>query len=297
VSAGIDNRRRILAGQPGTERRITVNGNATAVFETGSGPPLVLLHGGIESGGPYWAPVVAPLTDHFRIVIPDAPGLGESAPVERLNAETFAGWFADLLRVTGVSKPVVVAHSLFGSLAASYATGHSDDLRRLIIYGAPGIGRYRMPLRLRYVAIRFALRPTAGNAERFDRFALLDFDATRARDPEWWAAFDAYTRSRASVPHVKRTMRQLIGAGTRRIPDEPLRQIAVPVNLIWGQHDRMVPLNLAEEASRRLAWPLHVVPGAAHAPHIEQPDAFVHTLCTILNTSNRTNPYRQETTS
>jgi hypothetical protein len=40
-----------------------------------------------------------------------------------------------------------------------------------------------MPLRLRYVAIRFAIHPSARNAERFDRFALLDLATTRRRDP------------------------------------------------------------------------------------------------------------------
>ena len=44
----------------------------------------------------------------------------------------------------------------------------------------------------------------------------------------------------------------------------------------------MVPLAIAEAAARGLGWPLHVVEGAAHAPHIEQPDRFVETLTTIL---------------
>ena len=73
-------------------------------------------------------------------------------------------------------------------------------IERLVVYAAPGVGPYRMPLRLRYVAIRFAIRPSARNAERFDRFALLDLDATRERDPEWYDAFVAYTRSRAREP-------------------------------------------------------------------------------------------------
>ena len=94
-----------------------------------------------------------------------------------------------------------------------------------MIYGAPGIGPYRMPAGLRYAAIRFAIRPTARNAERFDRFALLDLDATRDLDPGWFEAFDAYTRSRATVRHVKRTMRRLIGTETEQIPDDELRRI------------------------------------------------------------------------
>lgn len=50
------------------------------------------------------------------------------------------------------------------------------------------------------------------------------------------------------------------------------------VLVMWGRHDRMVPLRIAEAAAMRHGWPLHVADRAAHAPHIEQPDAFVETL-------------------
>jgi pimeloyl-ACP methyl ester carboxylesterase len=108
-----------------------------------------------------------------------------------------------------------------------------------------------MPLRLRYVAIRSAVRPSAHNAERFERFALLDLDAVRGRDPGWFTAFDGYTRARAREPHVKRTMRQLTSTGTKRIPDNDLARISVPTTLLWGRHDRMVPFAVAESAATR----------------------------------------------
>src|SRR5829696_572968 len=104
-------RERMLSGVPGTERRLDVAGVPTAVLEAGDGPPLVLLHGGIECGGPIWAPVVGRLAEHHRVVVPDLPGLGESAPVDRLDAATFAAWFTALLQSTCHARPVVVAHS------------------------------------------------------------------------------------------------------------------------------------------------------------------------------------------
>ena len=73
-------------------------------------------------------------------------------------------------------------------------------------------------------------------------------------------------------------MSALVQAGTRRVPDAELQRIGVPAALLWGRHDRMTPLRLAEAASMRLGWPLHVVDDAAHVPHIEQPDGFVDGL-------------------
>ncbi len=98
----------------------------------------------------------------------------------------------------------------------------------------------------------------------------------REQDAEWFAAFGADTMARARIPHVKRTMRRLIELGTEPIRD--LERVDVPATLVWGRHDRFVPLALAEAASSRLGWPLHVIEDAGHVPHIEQSDAFLEVL-------------------
>ena len=97
---GDDARRRILAGIPVAERRLRVAGVSTTVLEGGDGPPLVLLHGGIECGGAYWAPVMTRLADAYRLVVPDVPGLGESEPLARMDEGAFADWFAALVHLT-----------------------------------------------------------------------------------------------------------------------------------------------------------------------------------------------------
>jgi 2-hydroxymuconate-semialdehyde hydrolase len=268
----------MLAGLPVTERRLKLAGVSTVVLEGGDGPPLVLLHGGIESGGAYWAPVVSALAESHSLVVPDVPGLGESDPLARLGTAPFADWFAELVRSTCGEEPTVIAHSLLGNLAARLVAGHGDILRRLVIYGAAGIGPYRMPLGLRVVALRFGVRPTERNAERFERRAFHDLDRARRRDREWFEAFSAYTRARSVVPHCKRTMRWLIANCTKEIPDADLRRIALPTALLWGRHDRFVYRGHAEAASARLGWPLHVIDDAGHVPHVEQPEAFLGAL-------------------
>ena len=268
-------RDRLLQGLPVEERRLEVNGIATVVLEGGQGLPLLLLHGGIECGGLYWAPVISRLAEHHRLVVPDVPGLGASAPVDRLDTAVFTDWFAALLRLTCDEQPTLVAHSLLGSLAARFAAQQGELLRRLVVYGTPGIGPYRLPLGLLATAILFDLRPSDRNMERFDRWAFFDLDRARQHDPEWFAAFNAYNLSRGAVPHVKQTMRYLIKTCTKQIPDSELQRIEVPTTLLWGRHDRFVPLRVGQGARSRLGWPLHVIEGAGHVPHIEQPDAFL----------------------
>jgi 2-hydroxymuconate-semialdehyde hydrolase len=228
-----------------------------------------------------WAPVVSQLAERHRLVIPDLPGLGESEPLEELDTGGFCDWLAELIELTCEKEPVLVAHSLGGSLAARFAASRPSLLRQLVIYASPGIGPYRMPLGLRLVAIRFGLRPTEQNAERFDRWAFFDFDGVRSRAPEWIEAFSAYTRAQARLSHVKRTMRWLVRTGTRRIADTELRRMALRTELIWGRDDRFVPLALGKDASARFGWPLRVIDGAGHVPHVERPAAFLSELAAL----------------
>jgi pimeloyl-ACP methyl ester carboxylesterase len=278
----------MLRGVSLEHRRLRVDGVSTSLLESGAGPSMILLHGGIECGGAYWAPVISQLAEVHRVLVPDVPGLGESDPLSRLDADSFDRWFGSLLQAAGADQPILVAHSLLGSLAARFATQHSDVLRGLVIYGGPAIGPYRVPIGLQFAAIRFGLRPTERNAERFDRWALHDLDAFRRVHPEWYGAFSAYCRNRSSVPHVRRTMRQLLRAGSQQIPDAQLDRISCPTALVWGRHDRMVPLSLAHPASTKHGWPLSVINEAGHVPHMEQPEAFVRALSEIESTTTTT---------
>jgi pimeloyl-ACP methyl ester carboxylesterase len=281
-------RERMLAGLPVAERRLRLAGVSTSLLEAGNGAPLVLLHGGIESGGAYWAPVVEQLAESHRLVIPDVPGLGESEPFAHWDMDAFVDWFRALLESTCDDRPALIAHSLGGALSARYAARDGGSLRRLVIYAAPAIGPYRIPLGLAIRAIMFDLRPSQRNADRFDRFAFFDFDAARRRDHDGWLeAWSSYARERATVPHVKRTMRQLIKTCTKEIPDAELRRIEVPTALVWGSHDRFVRLAHAERASERLGWPLRVIDEAGHVPHIERTEAFLDALPADFATERR----------
>ena len=261
------------------ERRLELAGTSSLVLEAGDGPPLLLLHGGIECGGVYWAKVIQPLAERQRVVVPDVPGLGESAPFSRMDMAHFVDWFDALLCQTCREPPLLVAHSMFGSLAARFATqARADALRGLVIYGSPGVARYRLPIGLLLAAIRFGIRPSQRNIERFAQWAFVPPEPSRRPDREWFEALLTYVLACAKLAHVQRTMRQLIQIGKRRIPDEELRRIAIPTALLWGRHDRMVPLRVAEDAHTRLGWALHVVDDVGHVPHVDCPTRFLGAL-------------------
>ena len=66
------------------------------------------------------------------------------------------------------------------------------------------------------------------------------------------------------------------------IPPADLARIAVPTTLIWGRHDLATPLSVAEAASARYGWPLHVIENCTDDPPIEQPEALLRALRAAL---------------
>lgn len=93
-------------------------------------------------------------------------------------------------------------------------------------------------------------------------------------------------RASSDRAHATRRGRLLQGLDVRQ------RQLDIG-GLLWGRDDRMVPVHLAEMAAARLGWPLHVIDGAAHAPHIEQPEPFVAALLSAIHAP--TSPDRSST--
>ena len=271
-------RDQLVQALPLTERQREIDGITTSVLEGGDGPPLVLLHGGIQAGGVIWWRVLPRLARTHRVVVPDLPGLGESEPAARLDARTVAGWLDGLIELSCGEQPILVAHSTPGALAARFAVEHGDRLRRLVLVDAAGLAPFRPSPGLLVALLRSVLRPTIGSFEGLMGRVMHDLDRVRQQEGERWEALASYAVSRAARPSAKQAMRQVARNGTRAIPDAELRRIAVPTTLLWGSRDRLLPLRTAQAASATLGWSLHVIDDAGHLPHVEQPDAFLDAL-------------------
>jgi pimeloyl-ACP methyl ester carboxylesterase len=75
--------------------------------------------------------------------------------------------------------------------------------------------------------------------------------------------------------------------GISPIPPDDLARIAVPTMLIWGRHDRANRLRIAQDASARHGWPLHVIENCADDPPRDQPLVFLEALRMALGTEKR----------
>jgi len=285
-TGGEDARRRLLAGAPVTERRLDLAGVSTAVLEGGDGPPVVLLHGqGGWSG--MWLPVVGELVATHRVVAPDLPGLGASqVPGGPPDAAGVLAWLGELIQRTCPSPPALVGASLGASIAARFVIAHPDRVSRLVLVDAGSLGRFRPAPGVVLAMIRFIARPNERTHRGFLRQVAVDPARVRALMGDRWEVSQAYNLDRARTPSVRAANRRLLRElGTKPIPPQELARIAVPTSLIWGRHDRVMRLRIAERASARYGWPLHVVEDAGHFT-LEQPEASLAALRVALG--NRT---------
>lgn len=131
--------------------------------------------------------------------------------------------------------------------------------------------------------MQFVERPTEDTYDRLMQLCAFDLDRLKGELGEIWEPFAAYNLELAQRPSATAAMKALIeGFGMAEIPATDLADIACPVSLIWGRHDRATSLSVAQAAAARHGWPLHVIEDAADDPARDQPAAFVSALRRIL---------------
>lgn len=273
----LDQRERLLAGVPASERRIDVAGVPTAVLEGGDGPPIVLLHGPGESAV-NWRWIIPDLVTTHKVVAPDLPAHGSTGVgTQPLDAQLARRWLSELIDATCPEPPVVVGHVLGGPIAARLAARDGHRLRSLVLVDSLGLARFRpsAPFGFRY--LRFQTRPTEQNYVKFMNQCAFDLDTLR-REMSDWTTFMTYNLALARSDSAKAAGRLFRKAGAPRIPARELARIDIPTTLIWGREDRALRLRIAEKASARYDWPLHVIDNARDDPPRDQPQAFLRAL-------------------
>ena len=273
-----DYRRRLLAGLPVTERRLQLAGVSTAVLEGGSGPPVILLHGPGEFAGK-WLRIIPRLVATHRVIAPDLPGHGTSHVVDgQINTDGVLAWVRGLIDRTCDSPPALVGHVLGGAIAARFAVNQGDRLSRLVLVDSLGLAPFRPAPAFALTMIAFLARPSARTYTRFMRQCSFDLDGLREQMADQWEPFAAYSLQLARAPEARIAGHLMRKVGLPTIPPGDLARIAVPTTLIWGRQDRANRLRIAETASARFGWPLHVIENCADDPPRDRPDAFLEAL-------------------
>jgi pimeloyl-ACP methyl ester carboxylesterase len=242
----------------------------------GDGPPLVLVHG---LGGTIenWRALAPQLALHHRVLVPDLPGHGHSAPLpEARHVDALSEAVLALADAEELGAAVWVGHSLGGVVVLRAAVLRPDAVRGLVLAASAGIGSASRAAQvtLAVLGITRPARLVAPHRRRWSRSRLgrrVAFGWWGAADPE---ALDpelaeAFLVGPAHHTNTRQAGRALLVSD----PRTELDRITCPCLCLWGASDNWVRLGDGIEYARRLRAPLRAIAGCGHLLIGERPDA------------------------
>ena len=241
-----------------SQEDLRVRGTRITLKRGGSGPTMLYLHG--ANGAPSVRPFMELLAQSYDLLVPEHPGFGGSDEPDWLDTiHDLAYFYLDFIDQLELRNVHLVGSSLGGWLALEMAVRHLTPFRKLTVVGplgiyVPGIKRGDMFLwspeektrNLFYdqaIAERMLAQPAA-EAEVKNQYTV----ARLAWEPRM---FD---------PHLAKW----------------LHRIRVPTQIIWGDHDRILPPAYAAEYQKLIPGSrVDIVKHCGHLPHTEKPEEFV----------------------
>lgn len=255
--------------------RIEVNGRAIGYEDSGGhGVALVLVHG-FPLDRRIWAAQVRGLADVARVIAPDLSGFGESAlTTSAMTMDDYAGEVGALLDALGVASAVVGGVSMGGYVTMAFHRRYPGRLLGTLLVDTRSGADSVEARRARDVASALARAEGAGALAAQSIGKMLTPAAaqgsTAPEDPKRRALLDMMSsQSVGGIVGALRAMRDRPDSGAS------VARIAVPTLVVCGAEDALIPPR--ESEALRDAIPgarLVIIPGAAHLPNYEQPDAF-----------------------
>jgi pimeloyl-ACP methyl ester carboxylesterase len=275
---------------------IELHGHRMVYRTAGKGPPVVLIHGMVNSSR-HWERVALRLAADHTVIAPDLIGHGDSVgPRGDYSLGAHAARIRDLLGSLGIDRATMVGHSYGGGVAMQFFWQFPQRTERLALVSSGGLGPEVSPM------LRTAALPGAAT--------LLGLVANR-RVVSALAAAGGRLRDRGHpqgvyLEQISRAMRPLAGPRQREAFLQTLRSVIdvrgqrvgandrlyllghapTPTLIVWGARDHTIPLDHGREAASVIPSSRFEVLGeAAHFPHLEDPEGLAHVLADWLATT------------
>ena len=283
-----------MSGRDFDEWEIELHGHRVVYRVAGAGPPVVLIHGMVNSSR-HWEAVALRLAGEHTVIAPDLIGHGDSAtPRGDYSLGAHAAVIRDVLAAIGVERATIVGHSLGGGVAMQFFYQFPQRTERLVLVSSGGLGREVSPL-LRSAAVPgtsailwLAAHPRVlaalGESGRRLRArgvgqgVYLQAIARALRPLEPPGARKAFLQTLRSVIDVR---------GQRVSAQDRLYLLArLPTMIVWGERDNTIPLWHGRAAHEAIPGSrLRTLARAAHFPHLEDPEGLAEVLLDFLSTT------------
>jgi pimeloyl-ACP methyl ester carboxylesterase len=276
------------------DEAIELHGHRVSYQIAGEGPVVGLIHGITESAD-VWREVMPLLARHYTVVAADLLGHGRSAkPRGDYSLGAYASGMRDLLGALGFESGTVVGRSLGGGIAMQFAYQYPEYTERMVLVSSGGLGREVHPLLraatlpgaelvLPLIAPSWAVNAGEAVGRALGRVGLhVHSDvAEMARGYASLSDGDA----RAAFRH---TLHAVVDPGGQRVSALDRLYLAedMPVLLIWGGNDQIIPAEHGRRAHEAIPGSRHVeFEDSGHWPQLDHPDRFADVLIDFIETT------------
>ncbi|WP_394840776.1 alpha/beta hydrolase [Pendulispora brunnea] len=255
---------RAVAYRAGLRRKkIEVNGYWVHYYEGGHGDTLVLLHGLADDKSSFLRTAQA-LTRDWHVILPDLTGHGENEFIPERD-HTVRGHVTDLhafIEAMRLDRFHIGGNSMGGHVSLAYAIHHPDRVRSLILVNAPGLD-----LDEHVVYTGFGSRMKSLE----DLHGVLDRVYHKRPKLPGFLLRHLMNETNNALEKIN-TMARVVREGPDHSLGDRVGEISVPTLILWGKHDPVVRMNVAEAYRERIRdSKLVVFDDASHSPQLEIP--------------------------
>jgi pimeloyl-ACP methyl ester carboxylesterase len=254
------------------EQRATTTRGEIAWDVMGDGPPLVLAHG-TPSRSVLWRDVAPLLAERYAVYVFDLLGYGQSERYEQqeVSIRVHGQVLAELVQSWGLEAPVLVGHDIGGAAVLRAHLLHGTAARKIVLVDAVVLAPWITATTRHIKAHLDVYRSMPTHIFREVAAAHVRTATRRPMEPAVFAAyFDQWEGERGH----QMWLRNVRGFNAQDTVDfEPLLDtMQTPTRIVWGEHDRWLPLDVSAAIQARLPNADRVVvPDAGHFSPEDQP--------------------------
>jgi pimeloyl-ACP methyl ester carboxylesterase len=235
-------------------------------IEEGEGPVIVLVHG-LFGALSNWENVINFFKQDYRVVVPQLPLF--TLPLLKTNVQGLSDYLHEFITYKNYDKVTLIGNSLGGHVALVYVLDHPEKVFSMVLTGSSGLYENAMggsmPKRQDYEFIK-----------KKTEYTFFDPNiATKELVDEVYEIVNSRIKGIKIIAMAKSAIRHNLAS--------EIKNIHVPVCLIWGLNDTITPPEVADEFLQILEnAELHWIDKCGHAPMMEVPDQFNEILSGFL---------------
>ncbi len=259
------------------EKYVTVDGYNIRYLESGSSSKkLVLLHG-LGGYAERWRNIIPYLSEKYHVFVPDLIGYGKSdKPSVDYTVELFVRFTFDFIDALGLRKTNLIGTSLGGQVAVECAATQNPIIEKIVLISPAGVMKKSTPALDAYtMAALYPSRETIKTA-----YQMMVGDNKNVSED----AIDNFIEN-MSRPNAKMVFLSTL-LGLKNSPDitEKLSAIKVPTLIIWGEEDKLIPMEYAKNFVSSINHSQFIIMnGCGHTPHIEEPKKLTEMVTKFLS--------------